>query len=80
MLLPADIYAALGVFGLGKLMALTCAEVVRCEAHEFGRHGLAADVRAVRSADVLVAMPRTRQPNPNPRPRPRPRPEPYRSR
>ena len=53
---------------------------VRCEAHEFGRHGLAADVRAVRSADVLVSMHRTRQPNPNPRPRPRPRPEPYRSR
>lgn len=29
---------------------------VRCEAHEFGRRGLAADVRAVRSADVLVGM------------------------
>ena len=55
---------------------------VRCEAHEFGRYGLAADVRAVRSADVLVGMQRTRQPNPNPRPRPRPRPrpKPYRSR
>ena len=29
---------------------------VRCEAHEFGRRRLAVDVRAVRSADVLVGM------------------------
>ena len=30
--------------------------VARCEAREFGRHGVAADVRAVRAADVLVGM------------------------